>query len=320
MPTQFEPYPGIGKITRKVLRPSREPLVRVQVVVIWAFVALLYAVIKAPVASRGLAITSIAAVAFFLYPFIEGPLRLHARGKLALHADYRIAQDLTGEEVTAPPLAAYRESDLGKLGFAYAGRVISPAEKKNIGVVVEIYIHKQNQDSAQLAEIVGGLNRIPVVVFKSRFEDGFAFETNNISRASIFTANPNFPSFCFPSVRSTADLYRLHRKLKEQFLTSKRPLVADKEGELADFITRAEMRHQRLASCGDYRLSAESDRYVHTWKGAIWHSWLLAWPVKQIRAIGLQSRSLRRAQELGMPINVKLGRVDPSTGRVRRRT
>lgn len=320
MPTQFEPYPGVGKITRKVLRPSREPLVRLQVVAIWAFVALLYAITKAPVASHGLGIVSVAAIVFLLYPFIEGPIRLHARGKLALHADYRIAQDLTSEEVAAPPLAAYRESDLGKLGFAYAGRVISPAEKKNIGVVVEIYIHEQNQDSAQLAEIVGGLNRIPVVVFKSRFEDGFAFETNNISSASIFTPDPGFPSFSFPAVRSTADLYRLHRKLKEQFFASKQPLIADKEGELADFFARAEMRHQRMASCGDYQLAAEGDRYVHTWKGAIWHSWLLAWPVKQIRAIRLQSRSLRRAKELGMTINVKLGRVDPATGRIRRRT
>lgn len=320
MPTQYEPYPGVGKITRKVLRPSREPLVRLQVVAIWTFVASLYAVTKAPAASRGLVIASVAAVVFFLYPFIEGPIRLHARGKLALHAGYRIVEEVAGEELLAPPLAAYREKDLGTLGFVYAGRLISPAEQKNIGVVVEIYLHEQNRDSAQLAVIIGGLRSIPVIVFKSRFDDGFAFETNNIFRASVFKPDPTFPSFCFPSMRSTADLYALHRKLKEQFLTSKRPLISDKKGELADFIARAEMRHQRIANCGDYQLSREGDRHVNTWKGAFWHSWLLAWPVKQIRAIRLQNRSLRRAEELGMPINIKLGRVDPSTGRVRRRT
>jgi hypothetical protein len=320
LPTQYEPYPGVGKITRKALRPSREPAVRLQVLAIWAFVAFLWTITKAPAASRGLAIASVAAVAFFLYPFIEGPIRLHARGKLALHAGYRVAEESTGEGLAAAPLAAYREKDLEELGFAYAGRLISPAEQKNIGVVVEIYLHKQNRDSAQLAEIVGGLRSIPVIVFKSRFDDGFAFETNNISRASIFESDPSFPSFCFPAVRSTADLYHLHRKLKEQFLAGHCPMISDNEGELTDFIARAEMRHQRIASCGGYHLSDDRDCYVHTWKGAFWHSWLVAWPVKQIRALRLQSRSLRRAKELGMPINVKLGRVDPSTGRVRRRT
>jgi len=42
LPVQFEPYPGMGKITRKVIRPSREPLVRLQVVVIVAFILLIY--------------------------------------------------------------------------------------------------------------------------------------------------------------------------------------------------------------------------------------------------------------------------------------
>ncbi len=49
------------------------------------------------------------------------------------------------------------------------------------------------------------------------------------------------------------------------------------------------------------------------WKGAIRQSWLLAWPVKHIRAL-LQNRSLRMARELGLPINVERASIDKSKG------
>jgi|SRR5579872_1252264 len=317
LPIQFEPYPGIGKITRKVLRPSREPLVRLQIVAIWTFIALLYSITRAHVASRGLAIASVAAIAFFLYPFIEGPIRLHARGKLALHAGYQIAPQ------TSPDSLSFRDGQLQSLGFEYAGQIIDPVASRNVGVRLLMYVHEQNQDSAQVAEVISGLRTIPALVFKSRFQDGFAFETNNMSQSRIFPGDPEFPVFRFPALRSTADLYRIHRKIKEQFLTSRHPVMAGKEGELAEFIARAEIAHQRMAQCGDYELAPEGDRYVLTWKGALRQSWLLAWPVKQIRQLRLYSQSLKQAEELGLPINEKLGQVgqvDPSTGRIRRRT
>lgn len=317
MPTQYEPYPGMGQITRKVLRPSRELLVRLQVVAVWAFVALLSAITKAPVASRGLAIASVAAIAFFLYPFIEGPVRLHARGKLALHAGYQIAPQ------TSPDSMSFRDGQLQSLGFEYAGQIIDPVASRNVGVRLLMYVHEQNQDSAQVAEVISGLRTIPALIFKARFQDGFAFETNNMSPARIFPSDPEYPIFRFPALRSTSDLYRIHRKIKEQFLTSRHPVMAGKEGELAEFIARAEIAHQRIAQCGDYELAPEGDSYVPTWSGAVRQSWLLAWPIKQIRQLRLYRQSLKQAEELGLPINEKLGQVaqaDPSTGRVRRRT
>ncbi len=314
MPTQYEPYPGIGKVTRRVLRPSRQPLVRLQVVAIWAFIALLYLVTKYPTAWRAFEIASAVAVAFFLYPFIEGPFRLHARGKLALHAGYQIVPQ------PSPDPPSFRDTQLQSLGFEYAGQIIDPAGGRNVGVRLQLYIHEKNLDSAQIAEVIGGLRTIPVLVFKARFQDDFAFETNDVHTAPIFPGDPSRPAFRFPALRSTADLYSIHRKIKEGFLVTHHPIMAGKEGELAEFIARAEIVHQRIAQCGDYQLSPEGDRYVPTWRGAFRQSWLLAWPVKQIRQWRLQSRSLKQAEELGMPINVKLGRVNLAMIRVRRRT
>lgn len=314
MPLQYEPYPGMGPVTRKVLRPSRQPLVRLQVVAIWAFIALLYLVTKYPNAWRAFEIASAVAVAFFLYPFVEGPIRLHSRGKLALHASYHIAPR------TNPEPLSFRDGPLQSLGFEYAGQIIEPAGGRNIGVRLQLYVHEKNQDSAHVAEVIGGLRTIHVLTFKSRFQDDFAFETNDVHTVPIFPGDPNRPAFRFPALRSTADLYSIHCKIKEGFLATRHPIMAGKEGELAEFIARAEIAHQRIAQCGDYQLSPEGDRYIPTLRGAFRQSWLLAWPVQQIRQLRLQSRSLKQAEDLGMPINVKLGRVGPATGRVRRRT
>jgi hypothetical protein len=191
-----------------------------------------------------------------------------------------------------------------------AGQLIDPAGTRNVGIRMNLYVHQGNQDSAYLAEIISGLGTTPVVSFKARFEDGFAFETNNVSNASIFKENPDHRSFRFPQVRSTDSLYRLHRRIKQDAVADHHhPIIADKQGELAEFVARAEALHQRMAQCGDYQLSLEGDCYRPTWKGAMRQSWLLAWPVKQIRAIRLQNNSLRVARELGLPINVKLGRI-----------
>ena len=305
MPVQFEPYPGIGKITRKVLRESRTAAVRILVVSLVAVFLLVYEYKRESAAWRAFEVMVAVAVAVFVYPFVEGPIRLHSRGRLALHSGYRLPPESCG-----PPSPEYRDSDLRHLGFDYAGQLIDPAGTRNVGIRMDLYVHQGNQDSAYLAEIISGLGATPVVSFKARFEDGFAFETNNVSNASIFKGNPDHRSFRFPQIRSTESLYRLHRRIKQDAVADHHyPIIADKQGELAEFVARAEVLHQRMAQCGDYRLSLEGDCYRPTWTGAIRQSWLLAWPVKQIRAIRLQNNSLRVARELGLPINVKLGRI-----------
>ena len=307
MPAPFEPYPGLGKIEPKLLRPSRQPAVRVLLVLIAAFFLLRYEITKKPAAQHDFELAAAIALALFVYPFVDGPIRLHTHGGLPAQSGFRLATEETG-----PPLQGDRDPQLRQLGFEYAGQIIKPSGGNNVAVRMHIYIHSQNQDSAQLTEILAGQGTTPHFGFKARFKDDIAFETNDTANAPIFKDNPNYRSFRFPQVRSTDSLYRLHRRIKEKLFADHFPTMADKEGELAEFLAKFEVAQQRIAQCGDYQLSLsiEPDSYRFTWKGAIRHAWLLAWPVKQIRAWRLQNQSLRMAKELGLPINVELACIN----------
>jgi hypothetical protein len=306
VPAESEPHPEIGKITPKVLRWSREPGTRLQVVAIWVFVAVVCAISKAPFAGGLLEIVSAACLGFFLFPFIEGPFRLHARGTLPLRADYRVVQ---GQLDRSMP--SRRFGDLWGLGFRFAGEVVRPADR-NVAVRVGIYRHEENKDSAQVAQIISGLRTLPVLIFRSDFQDGFAFETSDALGGRLFPPDPDCPIFRFPKVRSTRDLYRLHRKIKERYLDAHHPALADKEGELARFITRADVVRQRHAECGDYQLAPLGEYYRMTGRGAIRQSWLHTWPVKQFRMVRMLSRAMKMAEELGLRINPKLGCLEDS--------
>jgi hypothetical protein len=285
------------------LRWSRQPLIRLQVVAIWAFVAFLLLITRNEVAWLWFKVASAASAAFFLWPFIQGPYLLYSRHKVPLHADYRI---VNGPDDTSPQ--AYRVAHLKNLGFVSAGQIVHNTTQ-NVVLHVEMFLHSQNQDSAQVAEIVGGLRTIHMLAFKSRFEDGFAFETNNGHIPRVFPPDPNYQVFRFPSVRSTADIYHLHRKIKERFLSSHRPLLADSEGELAAFIEHTEGARKRHARSGYYKLAPCGEQYVYTLKGAIRHGWLLAWPIKFFRIIRLDYRAIKVARQFGFRINDKSGRL-----------
>jgi hypothetical protein len=298
-----------AQVKRKVLRPSREPGVRLQVLAIWAFVAILFVATKAPDAWRLLELASICCLSFFLWPFIQGPFLLHSRHKNPLRADYRVVK------VSEPQNPHYRVRDLLGLGFEFAGELAQDPGPRNVAARLDMFLHEQNKDSAQLAQVITGLGTIELLVFKSRFEDGFAFETSNGHTAPLFKPDPNYRVFRFPDVRSTSDLYRLHFKLKEQFAANRRPALADKDGELAEFIARAEVSHRRHAQSGDYKLSPAGDYYLYTWKGAVRHAWLLAWPIQSFRSMRLHSQGMKLAEQLGMPINPKFGRLQDSLPR-----
>jgi hypothetical protein len=297
----------LGTIKRKGLRWSREPGTRLQVVGIWMFVALLAAITGSEVGWRLFEIVSAASVAFFVWPFVQGPYLLYTRHWLPLRADYRIFDgDLRAQ------FPEHRIAALSGLGFEFAGYLVQEPGTRNVALRLAVFIHPANKDSAQLAKIVSGLRTILMVAFKSRFDDGFAYETSDSQAATPFKRDPNFQIFQFPGLRSTIDLYRLHCKIKEQFALTRRPTLADKDGEIAEFMARAEVVRQRHAHSGDYKLSPAGDRYVYTWRGAIRHSWLMGWPIKFFRVMRVHRRGMKRAEELGLRINPKFGRLEES--------
>ncbi len=298
---------GLGTIKRKALRWSRQPGTRLQVVGIWMFVALLAAITGSQVGWRLFEIVSAAGLAFFVWPFLQGPYLLYTRHWLPLRADYRIFEgDLRSE------FPEHRIAALSSLGFEFAGYLVQEPGTRNVALRLAVFIHSANKDSVQLAKIVSGLTTIPIVAFKSRFDDGFAFETSDSHTPTPFKRDPDYQVFPFPGLRSTTDLYRLHCKIKEQFALSRRPVLADKSGEVAEFMARAEVVRERHAHSGDYKLSPAGDRYLYTWRGAIRHAWLHGWPIKFFRTMRMQSKGMKRAEELGLRINLKFGRLEES--------
>jgi hypothetical protein len=281
-----------------------------QVFAIWAFASVLLAITRAEASWRIFEIVSAGTLVFFLAPFVEGPYRLYTRHSMPVRAGFRVFDgDLRSE------FPEHRLSQLSSLGFEVAGYLVQESGHSNVVVHLALFIHAANKDSAQLARVMTGLGTISVLVFKSRFEDGFAFETSDSHIAEIFKPDPNFPVFRFPLIRSTRDLYRLHSKIKERYVPSHRPTLADKGGELAEFIARAEIVRQRHAQRGGYRLAVAGDRYLYTWRGAIRHSWLMAWPIKRFRMMGMQRKARKMAEELGLRIDPKFGCLEDSLPR-----
>lgn len=306
MPAEGDLGTAPVKVKRKTLRWSREPLTRVQVVAIWAFVAIMFAATKNEDAWRFLELTSCACFAFFLWPFVQGPYLVLTRHKNPLRLEYRRVE--SADEPVSPQ---YRVAALTSLGFKSAGQLVQASEFRNVQARLELFLHEANKDSAQLTTIEMGLKTIHLLVFKTRFEDGFAYETSDGHTAPVFKPDPNYRVFRFPDIRATGDLYRLHCEIKKQF-SDRRPTLADGEGEMAQFIARAQLTHQRHSQSGDFKLSPAGDCYRYTWKGAIRHAWLLAWPIQPLRHMRLHRQGIKMAERLGLPIHPKFGRLQES--------
>jgi hypothetical protein len=129
-------------------------------------------------------------------------------------------------------------SDLERLGFRLAGYLVK-SDGKRLRYCA-IFIHSQNKDSAEVCP--SDFLRLPV--FKTRFEDGFAFEVGGSGNTPHqISGGADFPAFNFPQVDSGAELSHLHLLLKRDFSISRLPVIADGTGELREFTRKAEEVH-----------------------------------------------------------------------------
>jgi hypothetical protein len=270
---------------------------------LWFLASLVCRFTKSPQAFAVFADLSAIVFVVTLWPWIRGPYLLSTRGGgLLLHAAFE-AQSSTGIGVDG--FSRDVVGSLINLGFDRAG-ILARDVSDRVRTEVMIFVHQANGDSAQVGRVISRSRTLDMLVFKSRFEDGFAFETSSYPTAPGSLPDPNFPVFRFSQIRGRSDLYRIHRKLKERFATSRRPVIASQSEELNDFVVRAEKVHQRIVA-RDFKLNAANDRYVLTLRGAIRRAWLGTWPVKQIRTMLMERRAFNTARELGLRINPKLG-------------
>lgn len=232
-----------------------------------------------------------------LWPWVRGPYLLYTRGWLSLHSRFEpTAQDPDDGSI-------WSEDSVQALGFQRVG-VLSKSDR--VRTEVKIFLHPGTGDSAQIARIFRRSGVLYALVSKSRFDDGFAFETSNSHTPHLFIPDPHFPVFRFPQLRSVADLYRIHQKLRERFTSTHVPCTPEASEELSHFITRAETAHQRIAKQG-YKLDTAGARYAFTLKGAIRMAWLRTWPIDQIRMVRMEARAMKTAEQLGLPIHPKFG-------------
>jgi hypothetical protein len=98
--------------------------------------------------------------------------------------------------------------EINELGFSLAGYLRK--DRKNVPCIA-LLVNSEKRDSAHVAHI-GGKD---FFVFKTRFADGFAFETANTAGGRMLPANPTNPTFRFPAVRIPSDLYRVHQRIRK---------------------------------------------------------------------------------------------------------
>ncbi len=291
-------------------RWSRWRTIRVWLLLIWFLSLLVWIVSRAANTFRCFEISSATVTTVLAWPWIRGPYLLYSRHALPLRAEYEAQR----AHATLPEFDNHISHAVERLGFKPAGVLTTKPVYSRLGIRVMMYVHPENKDSAQIGRITRRSGILPVLVFKSRFADGFAFETSNSRSAPIFPPDPTFPVFRFPQLRSVSDLYRVHRKIKEELGANRVPSTTDEEQELNDFVTRAEVVHQRNLS-SDYKLNTSGDRYKPTIRGAIRRAWLLTWPIKPFRQMQVESEGMRKAKTLGLPIHPKVGCLEESLRR-----
>jgi hypothetical protein len=190
-------------------------------------------------------------------------------------------------------------SDLEKLGFSLAGYLVKSDFSGGGLFHLAIFIHSQNKDSAEVFVSNSGRSLFALPIFKSRFQDGFAFEVGNHGIAPHkISGGPNFPAFNFPQVQSTAELYRIHCLAKKHFSKSRVPVVAEGSGELSEFARKAEEVHQYTMSRPGYKLNSDGTCYAYTAPGAVRAALRHQWPITSIRRWSALVSARRHARKL----------------------
>ena len=221
-------------------------------------------------------------------PYLYGPFLLYFRGSEPVLANWKFLNE------TDEPVGA-RSSELKTLGFKFAGYL-----QTRTGMRIGYFVHPRNKDSA---EIILGLfsGRLDMLVFKTRFNDEFALEVGSSPNVPFRGAgNPRFHAFNFPQLTSTAVLYQVHLKLKEQYLDSRRPEIADSRAELFEFARKAEEVHAWRMLAWGLQLNRDRDRFVYTATGAIRAAWRTSWLTTALRKWWTLSQARRKMKELGI--------------------
>ena len=184
------------------------------------------------------------------------------------------------------------------LGFRNLGyfRVLNSVA--NGGVYATLFENRKSRQYAKLWTVIVGGGPVrraeTTLAYFTEFSDGPTLVTgNNRSRPLTPRVRANKFSMSFPSVRDPRRLYEIHTAILDRFESGTDRLETAIE-DPADFLRRSHTREQaKYSQSGYYYLDEERRVYRLTWRGAIFSSWKLLWPVKQIRAMLARARRVR---------------------------
>src|SRR5207247_7841306 len=125
----------------------------------------------------------------------------------------------------------------------------------------------------------------------TEFADGHEIDTSNSSTVNVFYKLPQRTATRIPHLKDLDKLCYVHSYLVRQRDGKAILPEPGKEVEHLDESVNKSLRQQ--AELGLLFLDEKTQRYRHTWKGAIRSTWRLLWPAKPIIKRS-QEREVRR--------------------------
>jgi hypothetical protein len=218
-----------------------------------------------------------------LPPFLFGPILVKYKNWHSANPEFT---EVARTAVRREALKYFDEChpQLRVLGFELVAYLNHHSAANGIQSVV---MHMYNRASAERVTsvvIISNLRYRAHTQFIQKYSDGTSINTNNSRVGDVFKLTPARKVFRFPSVENLAEMYRLHRALirREEAPLAKEAVLPDPGQEVDSFRRAFISAFEEQAGLGYYTLDPSGQRYYHTWKGACFHTWKLAWPVNRI--------------------------------------
>ena len=222
-------------------------------------------------------------------PGILGPVLVHSRLKHSVNPDFRICnfQDMPRK---AAVFISQKSESFRKEGFDLIN-YISWSSQEEQSMYFALMVNRNTKDMGIAVFAISGrdksLIQVQYIEYSTEFEDSTEIVTNNNPQPAVFHMFDK-KIFRFPHIKNSHHLYVLHRKLLEQH-TDMEPVLPSPGTETETVRQTIIKDFNRQKDAGYYY--QKEDFFYPTWKGAVFMSWKLIWPVVAIRKIMLRRRA-----------------------------
>jgi hypothetical protein len=234
---------------------------------------------------------------------VVGPVMVRANSSLPanrefdeLPADYPLLH--------LPPRFPQQLYALEGLGFSLVRHLVSRPDQKQLRMLVSLLKNQETKTMASLVWITStaGTKRITndFLEFTTEFADGFEVNTVNSSTVNVFHRVPERAVVKVPHVKDVSDLCLVHSHMVAKQV-NRRAVLPPEGHEVEHFRASFEKCMAQQVARGYFFLDGSTQRYRHTWIGAIRSTWRLLWPAKQI----LQHRQAREGRLIAEAAGVR---------------